>query len=637
MLNFNASTAILLLTIPLLLGCNSKATPLDSHAKGTPPATKLQPPPENLTEEQRKIKTLSESETLIQSLSAQMKTLTQSFTDRATDLSAIVSEPVAYLGPEDFDLEERITEAESTQECVAVTLQLPVSEAGNESISFSKLWKPILGNFQFEDAQLGVLKGSFPGGENEFEMTTKFEGRFLGPENRICGVKGHQILGWRKTDSDTWKLASWKQEDLKLVIARASIVKDVTPMAIPDRSTLQKTCSSSQANLILRYSREKTKSLQDARPEFKSFNDWESAYQYPTASVVDFDQDGFEDLFLTDRWQPAQLLRNKGDGTFEDVTESSGLKIPELANCAYFADFDNDGDPDVFVGRTLGTSMYFVNDGGVFKENEATSEILKDARFVVAGSVADVNRDGLLDIYLSTYAYGTGHYSEWIDQTTSPEDRLKTRLKFEKSHTYVDRVGPPNILLLNRGGKFERVKIGDELKQFRNSYQSAWSDFDQDGDLDLYICNDFSPDVFLRNDTEQGSFEPKFTDVTAEIAETGAMGFGMGASWGDYDSDGDLDLYVSNMYSKAGNRIVAQLDGVDERIKVSARGNFLYENKAGKFQQVAGMGTSDQHVSNVGWSFGGQFFDVDNDGDLDLYVPSGFYSPPAEVRGDVDL
>ena len=160
---------------------------------------------------------------------------------------------------------------------------------------------------------------------------------------------------------------------------------------------------------------------------------------------------------------------------------------------------------------------------------------------------------------------------------------------------------------------------------------------DKDGDLDVYICNDFSPDVFLRNDTERGSYDVKFTDVTKEIADTGAMGFGMGASWGDFNNDGDLDLYVSNMYSKAGNRIVAQVDGVDERIKVSAHGNFLYENIDGHFKQIAGPEKSQQHVSTVGWSFGGQFADFNNDGELDIYVPCGFYSPPPEVRGDIDL
>ena len=319
---------------------------------------------------------------------------------------------------------------------------------------------------------------------------------------------------------------------LKLVSSPAPLFEDVTESVFPDEATRTKVARSSHQELIVENSKKETRAMKDARAGFKAFSDWESAYQFPAASVVDIDRDGFDDLFITDRWQSAQLLRNNGDGTFEDISEASGLNVPELANCAYFFDFDNDGDSDVFVGKTLGPSQFFINNDGKFEPHEPTNKILQETSFVVSGSVADVNRDGLLDMYLSTYAFGTGDIMGWIDQAARPEDRLKTRKKFEKSHSYVDRVGPPNILLMNRGGKFEWSKVGDELKQYRDSYQSAWIDFDNDGDADLYVCNDFSPDVFLRNDTERGSFDVKFSDVTASIANPGAMGFRNGGILG---------------------------------------------------------------------------------------------------------
>jgi hypothetical protein len=308
-----------------------------------------------------------------------------------------------------------------------------------------------------------------------------------------------------------------------------------------------------------------------------------------------------------------------------------------LANCTCFFDFDNDGDSDAFVGRSMGPSLFFVNQDGTFQPHSEINKILEETRFVLAASVADVNRDGLLDLYLSTYAYGQGELIDWFEQTTRVEERLKTRLKIERAHTYVDRGGPPNILLMNHGDSFEWVKIEDSLKQYRDSYQSVWTDLDLDGDLDVYVCNDFSPDVILRNDTERGSFKPVFTEVTEEVAGNSVMGFAMGASWGDFDNDGDLDLYVSNMYSKAGLRIVNQLDDVNERLRVSAHGNFLYVNDDGKLNQVAGSGKDKQHVSSVGWSYGGQFADFNNDGELDIYVASGFYTPPKEVANDKDL
>ena len=102
-----------------------------------------------------------------------------------------------------------------------------------------------------------------------------------------------------------------------------SLFEDITATAIPNKETLDKVQSSSHQALILKNAGIRSVKFKDAVRKYKSFNDWESAFQYPGVSVVDLDQDGFDDLFVTDRWGPAQLLRNKGDGTFEDVTEKS--------------------------------------------------------------------------------------------------------------------------------------------------------------------------------------------------------------------------------------------------------------------------------------------------------------------------
>jgi hypothetical protein len=167
---------------------------------------------------------------------------------------------------------------------------------------------------------------------------------------------------------------------------------------------------------------------------------------------------------------------------------------------------------------------------------------------------------------------------------------------------------------------------------YRNSFHAAWNDYDRDGDQDLYVANDFAPDFFYRNDGSGG-----FTDITA-AAGIDTMGFAMGAAWGDYDGDGYDDLYVSNMFSKAGRRITAQIPGLDRRFAATAGGNFLYRNKGdGTLERMSGGDGMPIPVHLAGWSWGGQFCDFDNDGHLDLYVSSGFYTPPPGLDIGVDL
>lgn len=588
---------------------------------------------EDRSEVDKKIESINESEELLQSLAESMSLIPKWLSDPDLPSQSLFVESVGYSGINAFDFRAAlaIKNTDLSKYCT-----WPLTEfSDSKMVAAGEIWQPLTSEATLQDCQIGILSTRFVG--DDFETDTKIEGRFRIDNDLIVGVTGYQTLRWTKDKRGEWRISQWKQSKLKLVGSQSSLFEEVTARIIPDPETLKKVQNSSHVDLILTNTQIDSFQFKDTQYKYKHFNDWESAYQYPGVSVVDIDQDGFDDLFVTDRWQSGQLLRNLGDGTFLDVTASVGLDVKKLACCSLFADFDNDGDSDVFVGGTLEPSQYFENDQGRFKLDESMTEEYEFVKFVVSGAVADINGDGCLDVYLSTYGLGTGDSGQWIGDSVRVEDQVKMRMKVERSHFFLDRAGAPNIVLLNQNGKLVRTEVGDELAQWRNSYQAVWSDFDLDGDQDIYVCNDFSPDRFLRNDTERGSFQLKFTDVSEDLVPEGTMGFGMGASWGDFNSDGLQDLYVSNMYSKAGNRIVEEFDNVAERVKVSARGNFLYQNVGGgQFKQIAGAEEGFQNVAKVGWSFGGQFCDFDNDGNLDLYVPSGFYTPPSEVRKEGD-
>ena len=606
---------------------------------------------ENLTEDQKRIKAMIKSEKLLLSLAKQVSVLNLWFQDRSVDLSEVVVAELNYSGIQFGDdgkssFEKAVSDALNRDALTKkdIATKLPKTHrnptADFKTVPADKIWAPVLDTYQFESCQIGTVGSRFVG--KDFQTDMKFEGRFRDQDNRMIGIVAHQTLQWSEVSPDTWRIKQWVQNDFEILVAHEPLFEDVTEAAIPDAAIRQRVQSSSIQTMLLKNIKSASSNgIKPPSKKYKGHADWESSSQYPGVSVVDIDRDGFDDLFVTDRWQSAQLLRNRGDGTFEDITVASGLNVERLCCCALFADFDNDGDSDVFVGGTLEPCQYFENIDGKFQLDESLLEELEGMVLVVSGAVADVNGDGLLDIYLSTYGSGVGRQESfqtpgdlgtWSDSIVRVEDRLKMRLTVQRSYKYVDRGGPPNVLLLNDGGKLKRAKIDDDLAQWHQSYQSVWADFDSDGDPDLYVCNDFAPDCFLRNETQRGSMKPKFVVATDDLVARGSMCFGMGAHWGDFNDDGLLDLYVSNMYSKAGGRILASFPDADERVQVSARGSFLYENQGGTFKQVAGLESDSQHVSKIGWSYGGQFGDFDNDGHLDIYVPSGFFTPPTEIQ-----
>jgi hypothetical protein len=185
--------------------------------------------------------------------------------------------------------------------------------------------------------------------------------------------------------------------------------------------------------------------------------------------------------------------------------------------------------------------------------------------------------------------------------------------------------GTANLLLLNRGdGTFSEAAAEWGVASRRWSYAAGLADLDADGDLDLYVANDYGgPNHLYVN------LGDHFADRSNELGVADG-GYGMGVDPGDFDNDGDLDLHVTRMSSTAGRRILSRL-GDDElpsrdRLQIMAAGNALYENLGdGRFTDVsAKLGPF-----SGGWAWGGGFIDVDNDTRLDLYTPNGFVSGPS--------
>jgi hypothetical protein len=258
----------------------------------------------------------------------------------------------------------------------------------------------------------------------------------------------------------------------------------------------------------------------------------------------------------------------------------------------------------------------------------------------------DVNNDGLLDVYFSTYAASMigirlakmdsrgsrlrnlfGGTDGVLPEFLSPDQdsELLERAKSKSSQRISQRVGPPNVLFVNQGDGRLELAEAPALEGWRNTFQTTWADYDDDGDVDAYLANDFGFNNLVRN---EGGLS--FTDITEESG-TADLGFGMGASWGDYDEDGRQDLYVTNMYSKAGRRIARLAGELAADGAPMARGNTLFRSTSESFERVSGLEPPALLVEKGGWGWAGQFVDVDNDCDLDIFSLSGYYSAPDQV------
>ncbi len=337
-------------------------------------------------------------------------------------------------------------------------------------------------------------------------------------------------------------------------------------------------------------------------------------YGHNGVSVADIDNDGFDDLYIC---QPAglpnRLYRNRGDGTFEDITEASGLGVLENTACALFADFNNDGRQDVIVVRANGPLLFLNEGGGKFRQKNDAFQFANPPQGTFTGAaVADYDRDGWLDVYFCLYAYyqGTGQY------------------KYPSPYHDAEN-GPPNFLMRNqRDGTFGDATAASGLNHnnTRYSFCCGWSDYNRDGWPDLYVVNDFGRKNLYRNNGDG-----RFTDVAPQAAAED-IGAGMSVSWLDYDNDGAHDLYVANMWTAAGERVSTQENfkkdstrEVRALYQKHAMGNSLLHNRGTAFDDA----TNSAGVGMGRWSWSSDAFDFDHDGFLDLYIANGMVSGPA--------
>ena len=501
------------------------------------------------------------------------------------------------------------------------------------------MWQPLITKIDyFQHAKFYIIRGEFTdAGQEEFRCDLGFKGQARGTDGYWHAVHAEQELIWRRDGTPAtqnepgWQITSWRMKELDTIEREELMFHEALSRALPRNYDLRRARKSKHEQILV--DSLITGKSQLRNPLYNKYFLVEADISHPGLSVVDIDADGWDDLYVTQRWDKNLLFRNRGDGTFVEMAAKVGLDIAGVSTGGIFADFDNDGDRDLFLGRALQPSLYLENLGGRFVDRTAERIAAPKIFLVTSVSAADYNGDGLLDVYLSTYGYRGEPFEGWENEFLTGDDarQFRRRMKSPANHLYLSLAGPPNYLLVNRGGRFEIAEENEQVALWHNSFQGTWSDYDDDGDPDLYVSSDYAPDYLLRNDGDQG-----FIDVTRTEGNAAMLGFGMGATWGDYDNDGRQDLYVSNMYSKAGARITRQIPGLAPEFSHSAAGNLLFRNRGGQFDHVSASDPAKQVVAGAGWSWGGQFVDVNNDGFLDIYVSSGNFSAPAEVARDVD-
>ncbi len=333
-------------------------------------------------------------------------------------------------------------------------------------------------------------------------------------------------------------------------------------------------------------------------------------------AMFDYDGDGRLDIYLLNSCTvegvlagracpPAALYRNLGNGRFEEMAAKAGIAEPGWAMGVSVADYDNDGDDDLYV-TCFGANKLYRNRGDGRFEDVTASAGVGDTRFSTGSAWGDYDRDGDLDLMVTNYVafrledlpqFGKGALCQYKNIPVQCGPR--------------GLAGAGDTLYRNNGdGTFTDVSMKAGVEDTPGYYGLGvvWSDFDNDGWPDIFVANDTVPNYYYRNNHD-GSFSEMGLQSGLAVDETGGEQSCMGVAIGDYDRDGRLDLVVTN-FSEQYNTIYRQLPD----------GSFADVSRATK--------TADVSMPYVGW--GTKFFDYDNDGWLDLLVVNGHVYPQIE-------
>jgi hypothetical protein len=353
---------------------------------------------------------------------------------------------------------------------------------------------------------------------------------------------------------------------------------------------------------------------------------------------LDYDDDGDEDLFTVGVHSVHGMYQNDGAGSFADVTTAAGLADGRGGWGASRVDYDNDGDPDLYVTRDAwegrAPNSLYRNDAGFFTDVGVAAGVA-DSGSSFTAAWADFDADGYLDLYVTDGILGDGgknalfHGREtatFQDVATSAgvADPAKSIGSAAGDYDadglpdiYVVNMGAPNRLYHNDGnlGFVDRARSAGVEYPIEGGYVALFTDFDNDGTLDLFVATMSAFGAALSSQVTgkapelsrpflyQNAGDGRFTDVTVEAGLDRAFGT-MGIGVGDVDNDGFTDIYLAN--------------GGPEMFRWEP--NALYLNKGdGSFVEVA----QSAGVDNLGKGHGATFADFDRDGDLDLYAGLG--------------